>query len=612
MNSNFEELLENAKENLGVEHKYKIIPSLLGADTLVLENDKNAYFHSKYDPLMVAENFAKILEDVAKKTYVFIYIGLGLGYEVLELFKHTTEEKFLIVYEDNYELIERFINTYNFKEINKNGNITIAYSKKMFENALVNCINHGNVMLVKEYVSYSYRKYFPNEFENIEASLENYINSVGISNNTLLANEKKWFYNSMENTYNLFDSKSIDKARGAFKGVPGIIVSAGPSLKRNIEALRMAKGKFLIICVNTAYKALLANNIIPDFVFAIDGDDNIALPYIETKINAPILYVMQTSSAIVDLATEEKVIVHTTNNTNIQSILLEKNNIEYTLNKIETGASVANASLSLMDKLGCDPIVFIGQDLAFSEEYTHAENSGKANTKVSDLDIDVLREVKGMNGEILKTRVEYKDFLNWFVNKIEFLKTNGSKTTYINSSIGGAHIEGTEVVPLNEVIEKYAYDRDVTKICKEFLESGDVFAGEEKKNAYYSLKDYYNEYKDLSTLAEEAIEYSNKLIKAYSPKNYDTKKINYLVNKLDDVDKKLKSYDYLLDISRILFSAISVKFSTIEISDLSKDQKILDKNKKYYLNLMELADISYKEFERILKKLNSKYYFEEA
>lgn len=44
----------------------------------------------------------------------------------------------------------------------------------------------------------------------------------------------------------------------------GIVVAAGPSLNKNINELKKAKGKSLIIAVDTALKPLLRAGIVPD------------------------------------------------------------------------------------------------------------------------------------------------------------------------------------------------------------------------------------------------------------------------------------------------------------------------------------------------------------
>ena len=55
-----------------------------------------------------------------------------------------------------------------------------------------------------------------------------------------------------------------------FEGHSAIIVCPGPSLANNIEVLKKAKGKILIICVLHAFRALKKAGIVPDMIIHTD------------------------------------------------------------------------------------------------------------------------------------------------------------------------------------------------------------------------------------------------------------------------------------------------------------------------------------------------------
>lgn len=604
------EFLEKVKLELGNEKIYKIIPSLMGPDTLVLKDNETAYFHSKYDPTIVARNFGIKIQKEANKAIAFAYMGLGLGYEVIEIFKYTNSERPLIIYENNYELIERFLNSYDLEDIKEDGKLIITYTVDSFIGELQKYVDVNNVVGLKHYYNFSFKKYLSESYDQVYPMLEKSILGMSINRNTLISNRIEWFINSRKNIPVLFESKLINRAGDTFKGVPAIIVAAGPSLKENIEFLRQAKGKFLIICVNTAYMALVKNNIEPDFVCAIDGKDFIAQPYEGMRIEAPIIYAMQVNPKFMKLCDRETVLLTTDGCTTVQNILLDKNDVE--LSHLDTGGSVANTTYSIFTLLGCDPIVFVGQDLAFSGDYTHSKDSGQSKGKVSELDKNSITSVKGNSGEMLKTSVQYKSYLQWFEAKIKLARESGSKTEYINTSINGAHIEGTKVMALEEVVSKYGSNIDVLELVKEFLNSSNIFDDDEKKEAYFILKNYHSQYVDLKEKAEDGIKFSDKLIEAHDPKKYDEKKINYLVNKLNRIDEKIKNYNELLQLSATIFSAISIEFYTPDMTDLTEDQKILEKNKNYYFELARLGEICNDEFQMALNELNNTYGFEEV
>ena len=65
-------------------------------------------------------------------------------------------------------------------------------------------------------------------------------------------------------------SPGTARYKDAFAGYPAIVVSAGPSLHRNIEMLRQARGKAVIIAVSTVLRPLLRRGIKPDFAVVLD------------------------------------------------------------------------------------------------------------------------------------------------------------------------------------------------------------------------------------------------------------------------------------------------------------------------------------------------------
>lgn len=62
----------------------------------------------------------------------------------------------------------------------------------------------------------------------------------------------------------------IQDLRGRFKGVPALLVSAGPSLDQELQELRKAHDRFLILAVDAAVKPLLSSGITPHFTTSIE------------------------------------------------------------------------------------------------------------------------------------------------------------------------------------------------------------------------------------------------------------------------------------------------------------------------------------------------------
>ena len=65
-----------------------------------------------------------------------------------------------------------------------------------------------------------------------------------------------WVRNIIKNEESMRVGKKLESLRNRLRNIPVIIVGAGPSLDKNKNMLRAAKGRALILCVDTAYKAI--------------------------------------------------------------------------------------------------------------------------------------------------------------------------------------------------------------------------------------------------------------------------------------------------------------------------------------------------------------------
>ena len=59
--------------------------------------------------------------------------------------------------------------------------------------------------------------------------------------------------------------------------IPIILVSAGPSLEKNVEDLKEAKGHALIWCADAALPTMLSHQVIPDLVASVDAGKDLVI-----------------------------------------------------------------------------------------------------------------------------------------------------------------------------------------------------------------------------------------------------------------------------------------------------------------------------------------------
>jgi hypothetical protein len=82
--------------------------------------------------------------------------------------------------------------------------------------------------------------------------------------------------------------------------------------------------------------------------------------------------------------------------------------------RVDVGESVSTFMLDAAIRMGADPVVFIGQDLAFSDGHTHAQGIGK-RLKITAK----ARRVKSVTGACeVDTSAVYSWILHWIEKRI--------------------------------------------------------------------------------------------------------------------------------------------------------------------------------------------------
>src|SRR5690606_16076320 len=112
-----------------------------------------------------------------------------------------------------------------------------------------------------------------------------------------------------------------------------------------------------------------------------------------------------------------------------------------------TGGSVAHTTLDLLVQFGCNPIVLVGQDLAYTSGYTHARGTThrKNAYEVATTRHRAALHMPGYYGGTVATSHNLYIYLKWFE---EYIAQLGQSRTVIDATEGGAYIHGTKRQPL--------------------------------------------------------------------------------------------------------------------------------------------------------------------
>jgi hypothetical protein len=418
--------------------------------------------------LHIPENPRAEIKDVlntVKETFsgTLIITGMGLGYCPLGLIEQQKNLRHLIIFEPNIGIFLQALRANDLSVllsdhrvifcIGEDQNIAdaLAPAKKALQLEDIQHLQH------KSSFSLDFTKY-----NKLYEDINIHTSTANIDGSTFLAMGNDFFTNRLKNMNSVHHSYTFDDLSGMFKDLPAIIVSAGPSLDKNIHILKQAAGKAIIIAVDSALPSLVANDITPTFVTTIDPLELIyeKVANVTNRMNDVALVCMSwASSKMAKLFPANKVFWC------FGLKLVEQwiGDLVGCKTRTTGASSVAHLNFLTASWMQCSPIVFVGQDLSFSQSKSHSKDM--ALQKKDELD-KMLEDKKnivwldGVQGEKVSLDRIFLAQKRYFETMIEQIDGH-----YINSTEEGCHIEGTEVIPLQKVIDTYCTNKiDTTKI----------------------------------------------------------------------------------------------------------------------------------------------------
>jgi hypothetical protein len=175
----------------------------------------------------------------------------------------------------------------------------------------------------------------------------------------------RYLLNTIENLPALIAEGDVSSLRDLFHGVPALVVAAGPSLDRNIAQVRAAADRALIIAVDTTLRPLRAAGIRPHLVAAVDPSELNAKHLIgATDTDGSWLVSEGSVDPRVFSAFAGRVFGFRVGNHHPWPWL---GSCGFDRGVLRAWGSVLTTAFDLACHAGCDPIVFAGVDLAYTD-----------------------------------------------------------------------------------------------------------------------------------------------------------------------------------------------------------------------------------------------------
>lgn len=448
----FLDILKNKNDNLDISLEL-IETKSKKYSAKVFKDNKSIFLHSAYDPEKEAETLIKEIEKDLDLAFIF---GIGAGYLINALKKLNVA---IAVIEPSIKFFNLLIDNFKLDKILED-NITFFIGGDDIED-IEKFISLTNTKKVKFFITRSYSVLFNEEALFYQQKVLSIVDKKIININTISRFDKLWAYNIASNVVEISTRYGVNKFFNKYKNIPAVIVSAGPSLEKNITKLKEMKNKALIIAVDTAMKPLYSRNISPHFVITIDP---------QKKNSKYFRNVNFKDSVLIAESSVDKEAIDSFNGEIyfINSIFpLAKYFMESLGNRgdITTGGSVSTAAYDFAIKVGANPIIMVGLDLSFPNYQTHIKGSYHEENffteiyKLDSYDSRIykvliggnLREEKNIYNEKVWTDSRFDMYKNWFEEQC--IKNN--KIKFYNATEGGITINGMDNIKLEELIEKY-------------------------------------------------------------------------------------------------------------------------------------------------------------
>lgn len=454
---NWADFIENKKYTMDPRICVEVDQAYNGTTIFRVSYDgKILYLNGKYNPAHAGKDWLEQIEKIDDFATVII-IGIHDGIHIRNILKEVKPTTNIMIYEPSIEVfikaIEEVDLSFLFEEHVPIGLIVDGINEKEQTVYLHTMIHYDSMTMMKIYLSDNYDNIFPEKVKAFVDDIKEYTLDIQKNWNTIVrytnVNAKNIFNNS-KYMYRGYSMQSLYRLLP--KDVPTIVVSAGPSLNKNIQDLKEAVGKANIIATDTAMKPLLNAGIVPNFFVVVDGLKPGTLFQHKDISKVPMVAMTAISVEPMKIHKGKKFFYAADSalETEVMRRAYAKDHKTVMIPWLASGGSVANSAFSLGIFMGSETIILVGQDLAMTGNKTHADGTFKE--KMDDIDVNSGEyfEIESIDGGKVLTRLDFKMYLDWFEDQIK----EKSNIRVIDATEGGAKIHGSEIMTLKEAIEK--------------------------------------------------------------------------------------------------------------------------------------------------------------
>jgi hypothetical protein len=425
---------------------------------------------SKVRPLQEASRLVDGIDLVEHA--VIVVLGFGLGWHVKRLVERAGKTTLVVVFEPDLALLRGV-----FEQIDHsswmNDALLLFVSDAGDRGALAQKL-HGGESIVGQGVHVlehpPSRARLGLQAAEFTRTFSEFVATARTTLATTLMRSVDTTRNLLANLDHYVGGSGVAELADLARRFPAVVVSAGPSLHRNMHLLAEpgVRERCVIIAVQTALKPLLAAGIRPHFVTALDYHE-ISRRFYEDIDPAALCEV----TLVADPKVHPSVLdvypgpIRCCANGFLDKLL---GPLKRDMGDLPAGATVAHLAMYLARHMGCDPVAMIGQDLGFPDGLYYAPGAVIHETWAPELNpfntIAMmewqrivrhrlhLRKTKDADGKSIYTDAQMHAYLQQFERDFADYAQKGLTT--IDATEGGVAKQHARTMPLREFLDHYA------------------------------------------------------------------------------------------------------------------------------------------------------------
>ncbi|HCC55359.1 MAG TPA: hypothetical protein DEQ20_10640 [Desulfobulbaceae bacterium] len=403
-----------------------------------------------HDLAHIQESFPSLLELLATEQDALIFlVGMGLSYEATLLLRKCPKLR-LVIFEPNAALFAAALKVVDLSPVLICPNVSLHVGKDINIQQLLQQEDDASRALPMHLVSHQkLLELFPETYGPIYNNLQNELLLFKGKLQTIVAQGPLLFRNTVANVPQLIRSVSVQALKDIAQVLPAVCVAAGPSLTKNVDLLKGQENKVFIIAVDSAAKILIDHGITPHIILTVDpipASMTKLRNVIDTHAELPLAWTPDAFPETVQgFKNGPKFVIPGVNDLfrlYLDPLFAQESPFAHML-------SVTHAATQLATVAGCNPLIFIGLDLALSGEKDHADG---CPVSWGNLDQTDRIKIPAWDGGEVETVAVLKNQLL----ALQSIISHNSEMRFIDATEGGALIPGTEVMLLHEALSRYA------------------------------------------------------------------------------------------------------------------------------------------------------------